>query len=128
MQYYLGFDIGGSSTKVGVVTDDKQVIYHEKQPHPDTFEGMMQMMADVYTRLKKEYPICGIGISSCGLYRPGRWDCTRLDGSVSLVYPGKMLLRSLQTGRRPCPGGKRTARRARWANSGLAVPANSTAF
>lgn len=70
MQYYLGFDVGGSSTKVGVVTDEKQVVYHEKQAHPDTFEGMMQMMADVYHRLKKEYPICGIGISSCGCIDP----------------------------------------------------------
>ncbi len=70
MQQYLGFDLGGSSLKVGIVTDEAKVIHHEKLPIPDSFEGLIGLMADTYHRLKEAYPICGIGISSCGRIDP----------------------------------------------------------
>ena len=70
MQYYLGFDLGGSSLKIGVVTDEAGVVHHEKVPVPDSFEGLMQLMADTYHRLKADWDIRGIGISSCGCIDP----------------------------------------------------------
>lgn len=70
MQYYLGFDLGGSSLKIGVVTDEAGVVHHEKVPVPDNFEGLMQLMADTYHRLKADWDIRGIGISSCGCIDP----------------------------------------------------------
>lgn len=67
MKQYLGYDVGGTSVKVGVVCEDASIIYHEKLPIPPTYDEFMQQLADCYHRLKKQYPdICGIGISSCG--------------------------------------------------------------
>lgn len=70
MQDYLGFDLGGSSLKIGIVTDTANVIHHEKIAVPDNFDSLIRLMADTYHRLKKEYPIRGIGISSCGCIDP----------------------------------------------------------
>ena len=67
MKQYLGYDVGGTSVKVGVVLEDASIIHHEKLPIPPTYDEFMQQLADCYHRLKKQYPdICGIGISSCG--------------------------------------------------------------
>ena len=33
MKQYLGFDVGGTSIKVGVVEENARVVYHEKLPH-----------------------------------------------------------------------------------------------
>ena len=67
MKQYLGYDVGGTSVKVGVVMEDASIIHHEKLPIPPTYDEFMQQLADCYHRLKKQYPdICGIGISSCG--------------------------------------------------------------
>ncbi len=70
MKQYLGFDLGGSSLKVGIVTDEGTVIHHEKHANPDSFDRLIQLMADIYHTLKKKYPILGIGISSCGCIDP----------------------------------------------------------
>ena len=32
MKQYLGFDVGGTSLKVGVVEENARVVYHEKLP------------------------------------------------------------------------------------------------
>ena len=67
MKQYLGYDVGGTSVKVGVVCEDASIIHHEKLPIPPTYEEFMQQLADCYHRLKVQFPaICGIGISSCG--------------------------------------------------------------
>ena len=70
MKQYLGFDLGGSSLKVGIVTDTGEVIHHEKHSTPDNFDGLIRLMADIYHTLKKDYSILGIGISSCGCIDP----------------------------------------------------------
>ena len=67
MKQYLGFDVGGTSIKVGVVCEDASIVHHEKRPIPPDYDAFMQQLSDCYHRLKGEYPaICGIGISSCG--------------------------------------------------------------
>ena len=71
MKQYLGFDVGGTSIKVGVVEENARVVYHEKLPIPPDYDAFMEQLSDCYHRLKKEYPtLCGIGISSCGGINP----------------------------------------------------------
>ena len=72
MKQYLGFDVGGTSIKVGVVEENARVVYHEKLPIPPDYDAFMEQLSGCYHRLKKEYPtLCGIGISSCGGIEPG---------------------------------------------------------
>ena len=71
MKQYLGFDVGGTSIKVGVVEENARVVYHEKLPIPPDYDAFMEQLSGCYHRLKKEYPtLCGIGISSCGGINP----------------------------------------------------------
>lgn len=71
MKQYLGFDVGGTSIKVGVVEENACVVYHEKLPIPPDYDAFMEQLSGCYHRLKKEYPaLCGIGISSCGGINP----------------------------------------------------------
>ena len=39
MKQYLGFDVGGTSIKVGVVEENARVVYHEKLPIPAAITG-----------------------------------------------------------------------------------------
>ena len=67
MKQYLGFDVGGTSIKVGVVCEDASIVHHERLPIPPDYDAFMQQLSDCYHRLKGEFPaICGVGISSCG--------------------------------------------------------------
>lgn len=70
MRCYIGFDLGGSSMKTGIVTEDAQVITHEKYPIPDSFEKLMQLLAERIQAAQKSHGILGAAISSAGYIDP----------------------------------------------------------
>ena len=45
MKQYLGFDVGGTSIKVGVVEENARVVYHEKLPIPPDYDAFMEHLS-----------------------------------------------------------------------------------
>lgn len=71
MKQYLGYDVGGTSIKVGVVDENANILHHDKLPIPPDFDHFMDALAGYYHSIKQKFPdICGIGISSCGGINP----------------------------------------------------------
>lgn len=70
MKQYLGFDVGGTAIKVGVVDEQAHLLFHDRLPIPPDYDSFMEQLAACYRRVSAQYPVCGIGISSCGGINP----------------------------------------------------------
>src|SRR5574337_44406 len=70
MTYYIGFDIGGTSIKYGLVSDSGELI--EKGLFPSTPNDGEQIIANMtkqVTRFQESYHIESVGISMPGIVR-----------------------------------------------------------
>ena len=64
MTYYIGFDIGGTSIKYGLVDEQGDIIEKGLFPStPDDGELLLKNMASQVATYQVKYPIEGIGIS-----------------------------------------------------------------
>ncbi len=122
MKQYLGFDVGGTSIKVGVVEENARVVYHEKLPIPpdyDAFhgaalrllspaeEGISDPLRHRRQLLRRHQPGNGRGVCQARAkpdlpHRPG-------------------ILQAAGNGGRARGAGKRTETVRRWARSGAAA-------
>ena len=73
----LGVDIGGSSTKMGVITKDGEILCQAIQPTPPELpaDAHMRAILEKLTGLvdwakKNDYSLQGIGVSVCGYLTP----------------------------------------------------------
>lgn len=64
----LGFDIGGTAIKYGVVRKNGEILYSDKVPTPQKNCGreIPALLMSLYEKLSKEYPVSGIGIGTLG--------------------------------------------------------------
>lgn len=62
---YLIFDIGGTSTKIGIIENDK-IIKKYSVDRKETLDCFIKFLEDTVESTKKEYDIKGIGFSSPG--------------------------------------------------------------
>lgn len=81
MKYYVCFDIGGSSTKCGLLNENGNILQKGSYPFAQDLNGLIHNMKSFYQIFSNEYPISGIAISSCGSV-----DCeTGIIGGISAV-------------------------------------------
>jgi len=68
--FYIGIDIGGTSTKISLVNTNGQILDHQtipsnlKAPSPVLF---LEDVSAIITKLIQDYPVTGIGIALCSL-------------------------------------------------------------
>lgn len=63
---YLIFDIGGSSTKIGIIDKKEKIIEKYSIKRKDTLEDFLEMLENETNKAIQKYNIQGIGISSPG--------------------------------------------------------------
>lgn len=63
---YLGIDVGGSSIKTGIVDAAGQLLTTGSRPIPESCAAFFDLLVFLYEEAAGEYPIEGVGISSCG--------------------------------------------------------------
>ena len=59
MRCYIGFDLGGSSMKTGIVTENAEVLAHQKYPVPDSFEALLDLLEQLTRKAMAEYAFWG---------------------------------------------------------------------
>lgn len=62
---YLIFDIGGTSTKVGII-DNEKIIEKYSEPRKENLEDFIKFLDDEILRCKEKYNLKGVGFSSPG--------------------------------------------------------------
>lgn len=68
--HYLGIDVGGSSIKTGVINAQGEILQEGKMAIPEDFAAFRQAILSLYHQAAAQYPIAGVGISSCGGINP----------------------------------------------------------
>lgn len=66
MNYYICFDIGGSSLKCGFLDEKAHILDKKTYIMTDTLDELIENMKDFYRIYANQYNILGIAISSCG--------------------------------------------------------------
>ena len=64
--YFIGIDIGGTNTKVGLVSEDYELLKFLKIP---TSQDIIDNLVDEIKEFFKENSIGGIGIGVAGLFK-----------------------------------------------------------
>lgn len=64
----LGFDIGGTAIKYGIVSEAGELLFSDKVPTPqeDCGREIPALLLSLYKKLSKNYPVSGIGIGTPG--------------------------------------------------------------
>lgn len=62
----IGFDIGGTNMRAGVVTADGRIIDSVTVPSPRTPEGMTAGIVSAVDTLRAKHTICGVGVAIAG--------------------------------------------------------------
>lgn len=62
----IGFDIGGTNMRAGVVTSDGHIIDSVTVPSPRTSEGMTAGIVSAVETLRAKHDICGVGVAIAG--------------------------------------------------------------
>lgn len=60
---YAGFDLGGTQLKYGLIDGLGALVFKDKVPSPGSIEGLMDLIGDVWKKLRAEY---GARLSSAG--------------------------------------------------------------
>jgi glucokinase len=60
---YAGFDLGGTQLKYGLIDGRGALVFKNKAPSPGSIEGLMDLIGDVWKKLRAEY---GVRLSSAG--------------------------------------------------------------
>ncbi|MCJ1970420.1 ROK family protein [Lactococcus carnosus] len=85
MTYYIGFDIGGTSIKYGLVDEQGEIIEKGLFPStPDDGELLLKNMASQVATYQAKYPIERIGISVPGIVRKDGYMVTA--GAIKPFY------------------------------------------
>lgn len=79
MAQYLVFDIGGSAIKYGLVTEEGEILNHDKVTTPETWEAMTETFDAVVTENLEE--ISGVAVSAPG----------QIDVEEGIIYIGGAL-------------------------------------
>lgn len=68
MNTYLGFDIGGTAIKYGVVRSDGEILFQDKTPTPKSKTNIEipKIIRNIFYKLNKEHVFNGIGIATAG--------------------------------------------------------------
>lgn len=81
MKNYMIYDIGGSSVKWSVINECGEILTSGSLKIAENINDFFKGLADVCSEMKKEYEVCGIGISA-----PGAVDSeTGIIGGVSAI-------------------------------------------
>lgn len=71
-QHYLGFDIGGTFVKYGVVDEDSHVLQFDTVETPNTEREFVRTLYGVIDKVREQDThICGIGVGCAGLIENG---------------------------------------------------------
>ena len=70
MKGYLGIDVGGTSIKAGIVSNEGQILEREKLNLPDNWEGLKAVIKSIYEDKKLKFEIPGIGLATPGTVNP----------------------------------------------------------
>lgn len=92
--YYLGFDIGGSSTKAALVKD-KKIIKSQVKDSPDNLEGLLDLVKRLYSDLTDgigQEEIDGVGFSITGVLDKER---EKMLNSPNISYLNNQLIKKL---------------------------------
>ena len=67
-EYFLAFDIGGTTVKYGLVNQELEISEHWYYPTPENSkDGIVLSMVHVWKKLRDRYDIVGIGVSTAGI-------------------------------------------------------------
>lgn len=66
----IGFDIGGTNMRAGVVDSQGKILRAASLPTPDTEAGMDTGIHDLVTRLRKDYKVDAVGLAVAGFLDP----------------------------------------------------------
>lgn len=67
MKRYLSFDVGGTNTKFGIVTEKGEIILKDKIPTPKEREDFFNNIKDIAEKYRKEMDIQGIAFCMPGI-------------------------------------------------------------
>ena len=80
MQLFIGFDVGGTHIKHGVINENGEELTSDEYDTPDDESTFKQKWKAVVDKYRQEHEIVGIGVSFPGHItipakrpRPGRW-------------------------------------------------------
>jgi glucokinase len=67
---YVGFDLGGTALKFGVVDDDGKIISESQVDTPKNLEKLLQILTQIWTTLKNDYKqkILSVGFGMPGIF------------------------------------------------------------
>ena len=67
---YVGFDLGGTALKFGVVDDDGKIVSESQVDTPKNLEKLLQILTQIWTALKNDYQqkILSVGFGIPGIF------------------------------------------------------------
>ncbi|MFP7364437.1 ROK family glucokinase [Corynebacterium callunae] len=68
--YAVGFDIGGTNMRAGVVDETGRIIKSLSAPSPQTTDAIEQGIAHLTAKLQAEFPISAVGMAVAGFLDP----------------------------------------------------------
>lgn len=84
MSFYLGFDLGGTQLKYGLIDHQGKVIVEEKSDTPSQIEALLQLIKKIWNKQKKEK---GKSLHSVGFGFPGIFNVEEQKILQSPNYP-----------------------------------------
>lgn len=84
MQYYVGFDIGGSSIKYGLLDENGEISKKDHFKTPSDKDQVLDKMAEVVSAFTKDYKVKAIGLSVPGVVEENGFLTTA--GAISCLY------------------------------------------
>ncbi|MCO8289658.1 ROK family protein [Tetragenococcus halophilus] len=88
MQYYIGFDIGGSSIKYGLLDENGEIREKERFKTPSDKDEVLDKMAEIVSAFTKDYDVKAIGLSVPGVVEENGFLTTA--GAISCLYGTNM--------------------------------------
>ncbi|MGL4946618.1 MAG: ROK family protein [Cetobacterium sp.] len=85
MKNYLSFDVGGTNTKFGILTEKGEIILKDKIPTPKEKDDFFNNIKEILNKYKDEYNISGIAFSMPGIIDSNR-GYTITAGAISSLY------------------------------------------
>lgn len=68
--FAVGFDIGGTNMRAGLVDESGRIVTSLSAPSPRTTQAMEQGIFDLVEQLKAEYPVDAVGLAVAGFLDP----------------------------------------------------------
>lgn len=70
MQRFIGFDVGGTHIKYGVITEEGEELFSEEYDTPEDADTFKQKWREAVEHCQREHDIAGIGVSFPGHINP----------------------------------------------------------